>query len=161
LESSVVGSTTKVNTAKRLGCDYVIDKSTHDLWDKAREISPHGYKTIMDANGVSTLRQSYQHLCCTGHLIIFGFHSNLPRGKSMLSPLEWIRMGKRMNQMPQFDPMDLVTLNKSVLGFNLSFFAKERDVVSELLNQICEWIREGLFLFNVAAYCADEHVGDW
>lgn len=44
--------------------------------------------------------------------------------------------------MPAFDPMDLTVSNKSVLGFNLSFFADEREVVGELFDQICIWLEE-------------------
>ena len=70
----------------------------------------------MDANGVSTLQESYNHLSPTGRLIVFGFHSNLPMGQAMLSPFEWIRMAKKASNMIKFDPMDLCTSNKSVLG---------------------------------------------
>ena len=140
----VVGSASKVEAAKRLGCDVVIDKSQEDLWEKAREVVPNGYKTIMDANGVSTLQQSYDHLAPTGRLVVFGFHSNLPMGRDSLNPLEWIKMAKKMNKMPAFDPMFLTVDNKSVLGFNLSFFADEKEVVSELFDQICVWLEAGL-----------------
>jgi NADPH:quinone reductase-like Zn-dependent oxidoreductase len=84
----VVGSTSKVTDARDLGCDVVIDKSIEDLWTKAEEASPTGYSTIMDANGVSTLNESYDHLAPSGRLVVFGFHSNLPLGSAMLSPLE-------------------------------------------------------------------------
>lgn len=140
----VVGSTSKVETAKKLGCDEVIDKSKHDLWKQAEEIMPHGYKTIMDANGVSTLQQSYDHLAPTGRLIVFGFHSNLPLGKDSLNPWQWIKMAKKMQNMPSFDPMHLTVDNKAVLGFNLSFFAEEERLVGALLDQICEWLEMGL-----------------
>ena len=43
--------------------------------------------------------------------------------------------------MPTFDPMDMVTSNKSVLGFNLSFFADEAEIVSDLFDQICAWLK--------------------
>ncbi len=141
----VVGSTSKVEAAKQLGCDVVIDKSCENLWERVEEVAPpSGFKTIMDANGVSTLQQSYDHLAPTGRLIVFGFHSNLPMGRHMLSPMEWIKMAKKMGSMPAFDPMDLTVENKSVLGFNLSFFADEVDVVSELFDQVCEWLEKGL-----------------
>ena len=143
----VVGTTSKVQAAKALGCDVVIDKSCQDLWELAQEVVTNaglsGYKTIMDANGVSTLQNSYNHLAATGRLVIFGFHSNLPMGRDMLSPFEWIRMARKMGSMPAFDPMDLVVDNKSVLGFNLSFFADEKEVVSSLFDQICVWLEDG------------------
>mmetsp|Transcript_32570 Transcript_32570/g.53863 ORF Transcript_32570/g.53863 Transcript_32570/m.53863 type:complete len:100 (-) Transcript_32570:35-334(-) len=48
-----------------------------------------------------------------------------------------------MASMPQFDAMDLVVSNKAVLGFNLSFFAQERELVSMLFDQVCTWIESG------------------
>lgn len=139
----VVGRSSKVNVCTSLGCDVVIDKSTQDLWQAAEKASPDGYAAIMDANGVSTLQQSYDHLAPTGRLIVFGFHSNLPMGRAALSPLQWIRMAVKMSAMPKFDPMDLTVSNKSIMGFNLSFFEKEVEVVSQLFDQICEWLEQG------------------
>ncbi|KAL7485821.1 hypothetical protein ACHAW6_012127 [Cyclotella cf. meneghiniana] len=139
----VVGSSSKVDEAKMLGCDVVIDKSKENLWSVAEEASPFGYSTIMDANGVSTLKQSYDHLAPSGRLIVFGFHSNLPMGSAMLSPFEWIRMAKKVVSMPKFDAMDLTVSNKAVLGFNLSFFAEEIEVLSDQFDQILRWIEEG------------------
>lgn len=139
----VVGSSSKVSDAKSLGCDAVIDKSAEDLWTAAERASPDGYATIMDANGVSTLQRSYDHLAPSGRLVVFGFHSNLPMGSSMLSPMEWLRMARKMAVMPKFDAMDLTVSNKSVMGFNLSFFAEEVEILSEMFDRILIWIEEG------------------
>ena len=139
----VVGSSGKVEEAKGLGCDVVIDKSKEDLWEKAEKASPGGYSAIMDANGVSTLGGSYDHLCPTGRLVVFGFHSNLPMGKAALDPWEWVKMAKKQSKMPMFDGMDLCTSNKSVLGFNLSFFADEKEVLLGLFDQVSGWLGKG------------------
>lgn len=138
----VVGRTSKVNAAKALGCDIVIDKSKQDLWVVAKSASPKGYAAIFDANGVATLKESYENLAPTGRLIVYGFHTNLPN-TATLNPFEWLRMAKKMLRMPHFDPMDLTVENKSVLGFNLSFFADEREVLNELFDQVCDWLNEG------------------
>jgi NADPH:quinone reductase-like Zn-dependent oxidoreductase len=144
----VVGSSHKVKTALALGCDHVIDKSTiKDLWAEAQRLSPsQSYSAILDPNGVSTLQESYNHLSSTGRLVVFGFHSNLPLGRDMLSPYQWIQMGRKMGSMPKFDPMDLVVSNKAVLGFNLSFFADETELVGSLFDQVCEWWEGGALM---------------
>ncbi|KAL7549066.1 hypothetical protein ACHAWF_012333 [Thalassiosira exigua] len=139
----VVGTSSKVADAQSLGCDVVIDKSTQDLWSAAEEASPNGYSTIMDANGVSTIGESYDHLAPSGRLVVFGFHSNLPIGSAMLSPIEWLRMAKKVAVMPKFDAMDLVVSNKSILGFNLSFFADEVEILSDMFDQVLQWIEGG------------------
>lgn len=139
----VVGKTNKVDAAKTLGCDVVIDKSQEDLWERAEAVSPKGYAVIADANGVSTLQDSYDHLAPTGRLIVFGFHSNLPLGNDILHPMEWLRMIHKMIQMPKFNPMSLTTGNKSIMGFNLSFFVDEIPLLGALYDQISQWFEAG------------------
>jgi NADPH:quinone reductase-like Zn-dependent oxidoreductase len=99
----VVGRTAKVEAAQALGCHVVIDKSQENLWEAARAACPDGYAAVMDSNGVSTIQESYNHLSMTGRLIVYGFHSNLPMGRDMLSPLEWVGMALKQQRMPQFD----------------------------------------------------------
>lgn len=139
----VVGRTAKVEAVQALGCDVVVDKSQQPLWMAAKEASPEGYAVIADANGFSTLQSSMDHLAQTGRLVVFGFHSNLPMGQDMLNPFEWIKMIIKMVKMPRFDAMDLVVSNKSILGFNLSFFVKELGMLSLLYDQIGQWLADG------------------
>jgi len=142
----VVGSPSKISSCK---ADIVIDKSTEDWCIAARKHAPAGYCAIFDANGVSTLQKSYDLLCKTGRLVVYGFHSNLPRcdgGLGMLSPLSWMRMGLDILRMPRFDPMELTLTSKAVLGFNLSFFADEHELCARYLGQIQDWVAEGKIL---------------
>jgi NADPH:quinone reductase-like Zn-dependent oxidoreductase len=70
---AVVGSSHKVSACEALGADVVIDKSTlgsAGLWAAAAAAAPKGYAAIFDANGVATLRESYDHLAQTGTLVI-------------------------------------------------------------------------------------------
>jgi NADPH:quinone reductase-like Zn-dependent oxidoreductase len=149
---AVVGASHKVAAAKALGADVVIDKSSCDLWPAARAAvaaSEHGasrgsgYAAVFDANGVSTLADSYAHLACCGRLVVYGFHSNLPVGADLLSPLKWCQMALGMARMPHFDPMCLTLDNRAVLGFNLSFFAEETAVIKAYLAQIDNWVTAG------------------
>jgi len=52
-------------------------------------------------------------------------------------------MASKMSRMPKFEPMDLTTQNKSVLGFNLSFFVDEIDMLGHLYDQISAWLDDG------------------
>jgi NADPH:quinone reductase-like Zn-dependent oxidoreductase len=42
--------------------------------------------------------------------------------------------------IPKFDPMDMVLTSKAVLGFNLSFFADEHDLIAAYMEQIVTWV---------------------
>jgi synaptic vesicle membrane protein VAT-1 len=73
----VVGSSHKIEVAKDYGADVVIDKSTTDMWAAAEKASPTGYDLIYDPNGISTFKQSYDHLAQCGLLFVYGFQSML------------------------------------------------------------------------------------
>lgn len=48
-----------------------------------------------------------------------------------------------MLKMPKFDAMALVVESRAVIGFNLSFFAEEHQLIEEYMNQVVEWISSG------------------
>lgn len=154
---AVVGASHKVQYCKDLGADYVIDKSKQDLWKEAKRISPDGYAAIFDANGISTLQESYEHTARCGTLVIYGFHSNLPKASTLLSPLAWLRMIRDVFKMPAFDPMELTLESRTVAGFNLSFFEKEHEMIELYLNQITTWLSEGKIIpSQVTTFSIDE-----
>jgi NADPH:quinone reductase-like Zn-dependent oxidoreductase len=136
----VVGAAHKVQEVRRMGADAVIDKSSEDLWKSAERLAPAGYDVILDANGVSTLKQSYRHLAPVGKLVVYGFHSMLPRkaGRPNRLRLLW-----DYYRTPCFSPFSLTTRNRSVLGFNLSFLFDRAPLMSAAMEQLLAWIEQG------------------
>jgi NADPH:quinone reductase-like Zn-dependent oxidoreductase len=146
----VVGGTHKVGAAQALGADAVIDKSSQDLWREAERLAPGGYDIILDANGVSTLGQSYRHLAPIGRLVVYGFHSMLPRHGGVAGKL---RLAWNYWRTPRFSPFSLTTRNRSVLGFNLSFLFDKQDLMQTGLGQLIQWLEDGKFASpRVTAY---------
>jgi NADPH:quinone reductase-like Zn-dependent oxidoreductase len=137
---AVVGTAHKVDTASSLGADAVIDKSREALWPTAEKLSPDGYLAIFDANGVSTLRQSYEHLAPTGRLVVYGFHSMLPRGKGRPN---WLALAWHFLRTPRFSPLRLTTENRSVMGFNLSFLFDKSGIFQQAMTQLLAWVADG------------------
>jgi synaptic vesicle membrane protein VAT-1 len=113
----VVGASHKIEHAAAMGAAAVIDKSSEPLWPAAERLAPDGYQVIFDANGVSTLRQSYAHLAPTGKLMVYGFHSMLPQD----GRLSWIGLMLAWLRIPRFNPLKMTQQNRSVLAANLSF----------------------------------------
>jgi NADPH:quinone reductase-like Zn-dependent oxidoreductase len=136
----VVGSAHKVEAAQALGADAVIDKSSSDLWREAERLAPGGYDIILDANGVATLGQSYRHLAPIGRLVVYGFHSMLPRHGGLPGKL---RLAWNYWRTPRFSPFSLTTRNRSVLGFNLSFLFDRQALMETGLRQLIQWLEEG------------------
>jgi NADPH:quinone reductase-like Zn-dependent oxidoreductase len=136
----VVGSTHKVETARAFGADEVIDTSVDDLWTRAEQYAPGGYDVVLDANGVSTLRQSYEHLRPTGRLVSYGFASMLPRGGGRTN---YLKLAWDYVRTPRFTPLRMTTENRSVIAFNLSFLFDRPDILEEGTAAMLRWAGEG------------------
>jgi synaptic vesicle membrane protein VAT-1 len=146
----VVGGAHKVDYVKSLGADVVIDKSSEDLWKKARQTCPEGYDIILDANGVETLRQGYKHLSIGGKLVVYGFHTMFSkgRGRPNIFKLFWDYF-----RTPRFNPINMTSDNHSVLAFNLSYLFKKKKLLREDMNTMLRWIQEGKVIRpNVKTY---------
>ncbi len=136
----VVGAAHKVAAVLALGADAVIDKSTQDLWSEAQRYAPGGYDIILDANGITTLKQSYRHLAPVGRLVVYGFHGMLVTHNGLPGKL---RLVWDYLRTPRFSPFDLTTKNRSVLGFNLSFLFDKRELMATGMQQILQWLEQG------------------
>jgi len=138
----VVGASHKVAYLTGLGADAVIDKSVQDLWREAEGYAPEGYDVILDANGVTTLKQSYRHLAAVGRLVVYGFHGMLVTRNGLPGKL---RLAWDYLRTPRFSPFDLTTKNRSVLGFNLSYLFDRDALMTTAMQQILQWLGEGKF----------------
>lgn len=138
--TGVVGSSHKVATVRAYGGDHVIDKSSQDVWAEAERIAPEGFDVVLDANGYATLRQSWEHVRPTGKLVIYGFHTMLPRQGGRLN---WPKLIWGWLKTPRFNPIDLPNQNKSIISFNLSFLFDRKDLLEEGMADLLRWIAAG------------------
>ncbi len=138
----VVGGPHKTKVSKEYGADAVIDKSTVDLWSAAEKESPKGYDLIYDPNGISTFKQSYNHLAQCGQLFMYGFQSMLSKSNGHQNLLILMRDYLRT---PRFSSFDMVKANKSVIGFNISYLFERQDILGEGLDFIMDKFADGTF----------------
>lgn len=138
--TAVVGSGHKRELPRQLGAHHVVDKSAQDLWPAAEQAAPSGFDVVLDANGVSTLRGSYAHLAPLGRLVVYGFHSMLPREGGRPN---WLKLARDWLRTPRFNPLALTTDNRSVLAFNLSFVSQRADLLVPAMERILAGFREG------------------
>jgi NADPH:quinone reductase-like Zn-dependent oxidoreductase len=136
----VVGASHKVEAARAMGAAVVIDKSREELWQAAERAAPGGYDVVLDANGVSTLRASYEHVAPTGRLVVYGFHSMLPRAGGRPN---WLRLAVDFARTPRFSPLALTQENRAVLGFNLSYLFERADLLDQSMRAILSWFEDG------------------
>ncbi|MBN8221391.1 MAG: zinc-binding dehydrogenase [Spirochaetes bacterium] len=141
LESvAVVGGAHKVAFAKDFGAHAVIDKSSENLWQRARDLAPEGYDAILDANGYTTLKESYAQLAPTGKLIVYGSHSLLPKKGGRIN---YFKAGWGLLRTPRFNPLRMLSENKTVSGFNISFLFSRRDLLDEAMTDLLRWLAAG------------------
>jgi NADPH:quinone reductase-like Zn-dependent oxidoreductase len=139
--AGVVGSSEKVQAAKQAGATFVIDKSTSDLWPVAEELSPEGYDLILDANGASTLKASYEHLKPGGRLLVYGFASMFSHsGRKNYAKLLWDFL-----RTPRFSPFDLTRANKTIGGFNLIYLFDRVALFRHIMDTLLLWASESPF----------------
>ena len=136
----VVGSSHKVEAVESLGADAVIDKSKEEWWTRAHEAAPKGYDVVLDANGVETLRRSYAQLAPGGRLVVYGFHTMMPRQGGRPN---WPKLVLAWLRTPRFNPLDLTTHNRSVMGFNLSYLFERTAVLQAAMSEMLDWIASG------------------
>jgi NADPH:quinone reductase-like Zn-dependent oxidoreductase len=136
----VVGRSDKVEVAVKLGAAHVIDKSREDLWRMARRYAPGGYDVVLDANGAETLRESWRHLGSPGRLVVYGFHTMMPRQGGRPN---WAKLAIDWLRTPRFDPLTMTNENKSVLAFNLSYLFERKSVFIEAMEKLLAWVDDG------------------
>jgi NADPH:quinone reductase-like Zn-dependent oxidoreductase len=141
--TGVVGGAHKVALCRELGCDHVIDKSREDLWLRAEAISPMGFDHILDANGVSTLGASYEHLARPGKLVVYGFAAMMPKTGGRPN---WVKLAADWVRTPRFDPLNMTKDSRSVLAFNLSYLFDRLDILEEGMTLLEECLRDGSFV---------------
>jgi len=136
----VVGASHKVEVARSLGADAVIDKRAEPLWPAAERHAPEGYDVVLDANGAETLRQSYRHLAPAGRLVVYGFHTMMPRQGGRP---DYLKLAVNFVRTPLFSPLQLCNDNKSVLAFNLSYLFHKADMLREAMDEMLGWVEQG------------------
>lgn len=132
----VVGSASKIAYLKELKCTHIIDKSREDLWAQVKKIAPGGLDVVLDANGVETLKDSFNHLGPTGKLMVYGFHTMLPKSGT----LNWPKLIWNYLRTPRFSPIDLTSANKSIMAFNLSFLFDRYDILNDAMKELIKLV---------------------
>jgi len=132
---AVVGRAHKEQLARDRGADEVIVREREDLWSTVGELD-----VILDASGGPGLRDGYGHLAPGGRLVVYGAAAMLKRGRGRP---DWPKLAWSFLRTPRFGPLDLVTRNKSVLGFNLSYLFPKADLLRAAMTDLLDLHRAG------------------
>ncbi len=139
--SGVVGRSQKIQHVLDLGADHVYDKSDPKFnWAQVQKDNLLGFDAVFDANGYTTIQSSFDLLRPTGKLVIYGSHSLIPKSGGKLNYFKAIW---GLLKTPKFDPMKMISENKSIICFNVSFLFEEQRLLAQNMQGLLELIKKG------------------
>ena len=138
---NIIGTSSgwKHEKLKNMGVNHCIDYNTEDVYQKVMEYTGgRGVDLIIDPVGSKNWKVSYKCLSPMGKLVVFG-DQNFVKGKS----LNLMASLKEFYSMPKFRPMDLMSRNKSVMGYHLGRLTGAEDKIQLAVAALNNLARDG------------------
>tara|TARA_B100000686_G_scaffold96532_1_gene103209 strand:- start:1485 stop:2510 length:1026 start_codon:yes stop_codon:yes gene_type:complete len=122
-----------------MGIENCIDYTNENVYEKVMQFTNNrGVDIIIDPVGSDNWKISYECLAPLGKMIIFG-DQNFVKGKSF----NLFALMKEMFSMPKYKPMDLMSKNKSVMGYHLGRLAGAEDKIQEAASKLYDLAQAG------------------
>ena len=129
----------KHSKLKEMGVQNCIDYNVEDVYNKVMEFTGNrGVDLIIDPVGGKNWKISYKCLSKMGKLIIYG-DQNFVKGKSF----SFITTMKEVFSMPKYRPMDLMSQNKSIMGYHLGRLAGAEDKIQKAVVALSKLVQDG------------------
>ena len=138
---SVIATASKWKHAKllELGIDKCIDYNSEDFSEKVMELTNNrGVDLIIDPIGGKNWEISYRCLNKMGKLIIYG-NQNFVKGKSF----NIYTTIKELISMPKYKPMNLMSDNRSIMGYHLGRLEGSEDKIKRAILSLSKLIETG------------------
>ncbi len=132
-------SSSKIDFAKNLGADHVIDYTKEKFEDRIKQIAPKGIDVVFDSIGGQTFKKSYKLLRPTGKMICYGAAENLAavKNKLMLIPLA--------AGFGFFSPIPMLMQSKALIMINMLRVADLKPhVFSEVFARTMDLANQGI-----------------
>lgn len=91
-----------------------------------------GFDLVLDAVMGPCFQPAYDRLRPAGRLVVSGAADLTPRGTRP----DWLRLGVRYLRRPRLDPLQMISDNKSVMGFNLIWLWDRVDQLAPIYDQL-------------------------
>ena len=141
LEATTFGtaSVNKHSFLRERGLHHTIDYRNQDFLGTIMQLTDgKGVELVIDPIGGKNWKKSYKALRSTGRLGMFGVSTVTE--SNMARPFQLARL---ITQMPWYNPLGLMNINKSVFGVNLGHMWHERDKLRGWMQDILYGIEEG------------------
>ena len=130
----IIGTASKWKHEKlhKMGVDQCIDYNKENVYEKIMKFTGNrGVDLIIDPVGSHNWKISYKCLAPLGKMIIFG-DQNFVKGKTF----NFFTSMKEIFSMPKFRPIDLMSKNKSVMGYHLGRLAGAEDKIQRAVTKL-------------------------
>ena len=137
----IIGTASKWKHEKLhdMGVKQCIDYNNENVFEKIMKITGNrGVDLIIDPVGSHNWKTSYKCLAPLGKMIIFG-DQNFVKGKSF----NFFTSMKEIFSMPKFRPIDLMSKNKSVMGYHLGKLAGAEDKIQRAITELHALTKDG------------------
>lgn len=115
-----------------MGFEKIVIRDRHFAKNVRDLLQERELHIVLEAIGGEIQKQCYRLLAPTGRLIVFGAAQFAP-GKKRPNHLRNLYLFLQRNK---YDPLDLITDNKSIMGFNLIWLWERTDILLPLLEQL-------------------------
>jgi alcohol dehydrogenase len=95
-----------------------------------------GFDLVLDAVAGPFFEPAYRRLRPAGRMVIFGAADMMPSGTST----NWLKLAARYVTRPRIDPINMVSANRSVMGFNLIWLWEQADRLPEIYAGLAAYI---------------------
>jgi NADPH:quinone reductase-like Zn-dependent oxidoreductase len=72
-------------------------------------------------------------------LIVYGSHSLLPKEGGRIN---YFKAAWGLIRTPRFNPLEMLSANKTVGGFNISFLFSRTDLLDAAMTELLLWLKE-------------------
>jgi len=130
----VVGSSGKMNLLKKEGYDAIIVRSDHFREDLKNVLKDKELNLVLETTGGKYTKWSYHALASMGRMVCYGSAQFTPSGNHP----NYLKLAIKYLLRPKFDPLTMITENKSLMAFNLIWLYEKKELMRELMKQIEE-----------------------
>jgi alcohol dehydrogenase len=95
-----------------------------------------GFDLVLDAVAGPFFEPAYRRLRPAGRMVIYGAADLMPSGTST----NWLKLAARYLARPRIDPINMVSANRSVMGFNLIWLWEDVNRLPEAYRALAPYI---------------------
>jgi NADPH:quinone reductase-like Zn-dependent oxidoreductase len=149
-------SASKHEFLKKAGVDHCIDYRTQDYVAEVKRITNgRGVERVLDALGGPDWKKGFDLLKAGGHLHCFGWANMVDGEKRSL-----IRVASQFFQLPKWNPMQLMDVNKGLSGTNMGHMWQETELMAHHLDKVMGMAEAGKLKSHVDKVFTLEQAGE-